>query len=266
MVSVWRLSGRPGVSPVVAAGALVNGGGLMKVCAVIAAYNEGPNIGRVVGGVRQVLSPGDEVLVVDDGSTDDTSEQAEAAGARVVRQQPNRGKGKAIVRGLREASADVVVVLDGDGQDPPEEIPLLLQGIEQGADLVNGSKFIGRLKEGAISRPNYYGNLFMSWLISVLFATRITDSQSGFRAFRMEKLRGMSFSATEYEIETEMLIRAIKSNWRIVEVAVTRNRRAAGTTSFKRVRNGMRILLTILRLRFSREPILRSRGSAGVDV
>jgi glycosyltransferase involved in cell wall biosynthesis len=221
----------------------------VKVCVVIAAYNEGPNIGPVVRGVRAVLGPGDEVLVVDDGSVDDTSANAAAAGARVVRQEPNAGKGRAIIRGIQEATSDVVVFIDGDGQDLPEEIPLLLGPIAQGADMVNGSKFIGRLKEGAISRPNYYGNLFMSAFINLLFGVKITDSQSGFRAWRLDKLREMKIDAKEYEIETEMLIKAVKAGFTVVEAPVTRDKRAFGSTSFKRVRNGTRILFTILRLR-----------------
>jgi glycosyltransferase involved in cell wall biosynthesis len=218
---------------------------------VIAAYNEGPVIGDVIRRVRAVLKPGDDILVVDDGSKDDTSEAARAAGARVVRQEPNQGKGRAIIRGLQEAVGDAVLFIDGDGQDYPEEIPLLLAEMDKGADLVNGSKFIGRLKEGAISVPNYFGNRFMSGLINLLFGVRITDSQAGFRCFRLDKLRGIRLTAKEYEIETEMLIKAIRRGFKIVEVPVTRDRRAAGRTSFKRIRNGLRILGTILKLRFS---------------
>jgi glycosyltransferase involved in cell wall biosynthesis len=224
----------------------------MKICVVIAAYNEGPNIGPVVRGVKDILGPDVDVLVVDDGSVDDTSAQAAAAGARVVRQEPNQGKGRAIVRGIREATGDVVVFIDGDGQDLPEEIPLLLAPvIEQGADMVNGSKFIGQCKEGAISRPNYYGNLFMSGFINLLFGVKITDSQSGFRVWRLEKMRVLKLDAKEYEIETEMLIKAVKAGLKVVDVPVTRDKRAYGSTSFKRVRNGTRILLTILRLRLT---------------
>jgi glycosyltransferase involved in cell wall biosynthesis len=218
---------------------------------VIAAYNEGPVIGDVIRRVRAVLKPGDDILVVDDGSKDDTSEAARAAGARVVRQEPNQGKGRAIIRGLQEAVGDAVLFIDGDGQDYPEEIPLLLAEMDKGADLVNGSKFIGRLKEGEISVPNYFGNRFMSGLINLLFGVRITDSQAGFRCFRLDKLRGIRLTAKEYEIETEMLIKAIRRGFKIVEVPVTRDRRAAGRTSFKRIRNGLRILGTILKLRFS---------------
>jgi glycosyltransferase involved in cell wall biosynthesis len=223
----------------------------MRVCVVIAAYNEGPNIGGVIREVRAQLSPDDEILVVDDGSKDNTSEAARAAGARVVRQEPNQGKGRAIQRGLKEATGDVVLFIDGDGQDYPSEIPLLLAELEKGADFVNGSKFIGTMKEGAISTPNYFGNKFMSGLINILFGVKITDSQAGYRAIRIEKLRGMQITAKEYEIETEMLIKSIKRGMKIVEVPVTRDKRAAGRTNFKRIRNGFMILGTILKLRFT---------------
>jgi glycosyltransferase involved in cell wall biosynthesis len=223
----------------------------MRVCVVIAAYNEGPVIGDVVRRVRAQLKPGDDILVVDDGSRDNTSEAARQAGARVVRQEPNQGKGRAIKRGLEEAVGDIVLFIDGDGQDDPAEIPLLLNEMEKGADLVNGSKFIGTLREGAISTPNYFGNKFMSGLINLLFGVKITDSQAGYRCFRLDKIRGIRLTAKEYEIETEMLIKSIKRGFKIVEVPVTRDRRAAGRTNFKRIRNGLIILGTILRLRFT---------------
>jgi len=101
------------------------------------------------------------------------------------------------------------------------------------------------------SNPNYFGNKFMSGLINVLFGVKITDSQAGYRAIRLDKVRGIPLAAKEYEIETEMLIKSIKRGLKIVEVPVTRDRRAAGRTNFKRIRNGLIILGTILKLRFS---------------
>lgn len=223
----------------------------MKFCVIIAAYNEGPNLGPVIEGVRKFIREGDEILVVDDGSTDNTSEVARSHGARVVRQEPNQGKGMAIRRGIREATGDAILFIDGDGQDPPDDLARLIVEMEKGADMVNGSKFIGTLKDGAISLPNYYGNRFMSGMINLLFGVRITDSQSGFRAFNLEKVRKINLDASEYEIETEMLIKAIRQGFKIVEVGVTRDKRASGETSFKRVRNGLRILGTIIKLRLT---------------
>jgi glycosyltransferase involved in cell wall biosynthesis len=223
----------------------------VKFCVIIAAYNEGPNLGPVIEGVRKFIREGDEILVVDDGSTDNTSEVARSHGARVVRQEPNQGKGMAIRRGIREATGDAILFIDGDGQDPPDDLARLIVEMEKGADMVNGSKFIGTLKDGAISLPNYYGNRFMSGMINLLFGVRITDSQSGFRAFNLEKVRKINLDASEYEIETEMLIKAIRQGFKIVEVGVTRDKRASGETSFKRVRNGLRILGTIIKLRLT---------------
>jgi glycosyltransferase involved in cell wall biosynthesis len=157
----------------------------------------------------------------------------------------------AIRRGIREATGDAILFIDGDGQDPPDDLARLIVEMEKGADMVNGSKFIGTLKDGAISLPNYYGNRFMSGMINLLFGVRITDSQSGFRAFNLEKVRKINLDASEYEIETEMLIKAIRQGFKIVEVGVTRDKRASGETSFKRVRNGLRILGTIIKLRLT---------------
>ncbi|MFM7296937.1 MAG: glycosyltransferase family 2 protein [Planctomycetota bacterium] len=121
------------------------------VSVLIAAYNEGPSIGAVV---RRCLAhtPGlREVLVVDDGSRDDTAAEAERAGASVFRMPFNQGKGAALREGFARVVGDVVVLLDGDGQDPPEEIPRLLEALAPEVDLVVGSRVLGRFEEGAIT-------------------------------------------------------------------------------------------------------------------
>jgi len=106
-----------------------------QVTVLVAAYNEAPVIGEVV---RKALAavPSGEVLVVDDGSTDGTERTATEAGARVLRLPANEGKGCAVRRGLPEAHGDVIVLIDGDGQDDPSEIPSLLEALRPGVDLV----------------------------------------------------------------------------------------------------------------------------------
>ncbi len=91
----------------------------------------------------------------------------------------------------------------------------------------------------------------MTHLINLLFKVKITDSQSGFRALKREKLQNVNLTATEYEIETEMLLKAIKKGLKIAEVGVVRDKRKSGSSQFKRIRNGFRILLWILKERFS---------------
>ena len=112
---------------------------------------------------------------------------------------------------------------------------------------MNGSRFIGKLETGAISGPNLVGNLAFTGLFDLLYGAKITDTQAGFRAVRGDVARSLVLESTEYEIETEMLAKILGQRLRVLEVPVTRRARAAGTTDFRRVRNGLRILATILR-------------------
>ena len=142
----------------------------MTVSVVIAAHNEAASIADVVRGVAAALgSERIETIVVDDGSSDGTARLAEAAGARVVQFSQNRGKGVALRRGIAETTGDWVVFLDADGQDDPAEIPLLLKHVAPGVALINGSRFIGTLLQGAISAPNWVGNVAFTGLFAALY-------------------------------------------------------------------------------------------------
>lgn len=220
----------------------------MKIVCVIAAHNEEGNLAPVVRGVLEHCPHLLEVLVVDDGSSDGTAAEAVAAGARLVQQRPNQGKGAALLFGLRELEGDpdFVLFIDGDGQDDPAEIPLLVAAAEDGADFINGSRWKGTLKRGSISLPNRLGNRFMTELLNLRHGARITDSQAGFRLIRRSLLDPDRLRSREYEVETEMMLHAVRMGARIDEVAVTRHPRGEGDTDFKRVRNGIRILVTIL--------------------
>jgi glycosyltransferase involved in cell wall biosynthesis len=220
-----------------------------SVGVLIAAYNEGPSIGAVVRGCM-VHTPGlQEVLVVDDGSRDDTAVEAERAGARVYRLPSNQGKGTALREGLARISGDVLVTLDGDGQDPPEEIPRLLGALAPEVDLVVGSRFLGRFERGAITPINRMGNLALTALFNVLFNARITDTQAGFRAFRRRAVEGLPLEARRYDIETEMLVQVLARGGRVVEVGVTRGARAHGRSGLHAARDGARILGRMLQCR-----------------
>lgn len=211
---------------------------------IIAAHNEAACIRDVVAGVRSVV-PTANVIVVDDGSIDPTSAEAISAGARVVHLWPNRGKGVALRAGIAASSAQWLLFIDGDGQDDPNDIPRLLEKAGPGVGLVNGSRFLGELHNGAISGPNLLGNLAMTGVLDLCFATRVTDSQAGFRLFNGDLARRMQLRSREYEIETEMLAKALKSGLKVIEVPMHRYARGGGTTDFRRVRNGLRILGTI---------------------
>lgn len=198
--------------------------------------------------VRSVL--GDvELIVVDDGSTDGTADEAEAEGALVIRCWPNQGKGVAMRKGIAAATSDWLIFLDADGQDDPAEIPRLLDAIEDDVALINGSRFLGVLEPGAIHPVNKVANVSLTRLLSLLYGQRITDSQAGFRVLRADLARALALQSREYEFETEVLAKILRRGLRVVEVPVTRYPRAAGRTDFRRVHNGLRILKMILKER-----------------
>lgn len=217
----------------------------MRVSAVVAAHDEAATIGSVVRGIREHTAGLCQLLVVDDGSTDATAAEARAAGAEVLPLRPNRGKGAALLAALPRVEGDYVLFIDGDGQDDPADIPRLLVAAEAGADFVNGSRWLGELHPGAISLPNRLGNRLMTELLNLRAGARITDSQAGFRLIRVALLRGARLRSVEYEVETEMLLHALRSGADVREVPVARHPRAGGHTDFRRIRNGLRILATI---------------------
>ncbi len=228
-------------------------GGRPEVSVVIAAHNEAVAIGAVVGRMRALL-PAAEVLVVDDGSTDATAARAREAGAEVITLWPNRGKGIALREGIARSRGRWLVFIDGDGQDDPADVLKLLAQACDGVAMVNGSRFLGTLHGGAISKPNLLGNLAMTGLLDLCFGARITDSQAGFRVFDGDIARRLPLRSREYEIETEMLAKLLRAGRQVVEVPVDRYQRDGGTTDFRRIRNGLRILKTILRERLA-EPL-----------
>ena len=216
---------------------------------VIAAHNEGATIADVVNSARSAAGVDCEMIVVDDGSSDNTAQNAESAGATVFRLDTKQGKGVALRTGIERSSGRWLVFLDADGQDDPQEIPLLLDAANDDVALVNGSRFLGCLEDGAISAPNWLGNVMITGLFDLCFGTRITDTQAGFRVIHGELARSLPLESKEYKIETEMLAKVLRRGLRVVEVPVTRYQRAGGTTDFRRIRNGLRIVRTILKER-----------------
>lgn len=218
------------------------------VTVVVAAYNEAPVIGGVVRDALRA-APAAEVLVVDDGSTDGTARVAAEAGARVLRLEANSGKGNAVRRGLADARGAVIVLIDGDGQDDPGEIPALLDALRPDVDLVVGSRFLGRFEAGAITPVNRFGNRFLTAVVNLLFATALTDTQAGFKAFRAETLRRVSLTAHRFDIEVDLLLGILRGGGRVVEVPVGRAPRPHGRSRLNSIVDGTRILRRIVALR-----------------
>lgn len=200
----------------------------MRVCALIPAFNEAATVADVVKGVIGVV---DHVMVIDDGSCDETAARAKAAGAEVISHEQNRGKGHAVRTGLARlldaspSSAAAqgkpfthVLLMDGDMQHRPSDVPALLaKARDTGADLVVGERIFDKTR---MPTSRYYSNVIGSWALSGFIGAPIRDSQSGFRLIRLDVLRGITLTATGYEVETEMLIKLARRRVSMTSVPV----------------------------------------------
>ena len=190
----------------------------MRTCALIPAFNEAPYIANVVKGTQPHV---EQVVVIDDGSSDETAQVARAAGATCLRSETNCGKASALRTGIAFARAQnftYVITLDGDGQHLPDDIPIMLRVAEQtGADLVIGARPFDRAR---MPRARYYSNTIGSRLASALVGCEIRDSQSGFRLFRLDKLRETKLRSRSYELEMEILIKMARSGCTIAHAPV----------------------------------------------
>jgi len=212
-----------------------------KITLILPVHNEEQSIGPVIAQSREVLGPENEILVVDDGSTDNTAAEVKKTNARLISHTENKGKGAALQTGIAHALGEIIVVMDADGQDDPSEIPLLLKALEDNdADFVNGSRFIGTLQKGAMSRLNRLGTFGVDFILNRILKVKITDSRAGFRAFKADKLRALHLKSAWYDVETETVIKAHRKKYKIVEIPVIRERREYGESGHKKLKFAVR--------------------------
>ena len=214
-----------------------------SVSVVIPALNEGATIGGVIEQTR-VHCPGAEVLVVDDCSTDDTAARAEAAGARVIRRPYTLGSGAGVKTGVRASRADIIVLMDGDGQHDPADIPKLLDLIGP-YDLVIGE----RDRAGQQNAVRWLGNSTLNRIGSYLVGIPMRDLTSGFRAMRRNvMLDFLHLLPNQFSWPTTSALAFAKAGFHVRFEPIVVRRRETGQSSQKLMRNGIRFLLIILRM------------------
>ena len=221
-----------------------------QISVIIPAFNEELAIGRVLDEIPNTVS---EVIVVDNGSTDATAAVAQLRGAVVV-YEPTKGYGQACLRGLGALSeTDIVVFLDGDYSDFPEEMPALYEPLVSGAaDLVVGSRVLGEREEGALLPQARFGNWLSTRLIRWLFGVSFTDL-GPFRAIDHKALKRLEMCDRDFGWTVEMQVKAARLEMRCMEVPVRYRKRIglskiSGTLSGS-VRAGHKILWTIFKYR-----------------
>ena len=190
----------------------------MKIITIIPAYNEEKTVDKVVEGVKNYS----DVVVVDDGSTDQTSTLATNAGAQIVNHPKNMGKGAALKTGLKYAiknNYDKIILLDGDGQHDPQHIPQLLDGIN-GVDVIIGSRFLG-VNPQNMPLQRRFSNGITTRLIRFVTGYHITDSQCGFRAISKRAAPFfVNIPYNDYVYESEVLCKASKNKLEVDEIPI----------------------------------------------
>ncbi|VFJ12510.1 glycosyltransferase family 2 protein [Candidatus Nitrosocosmicus franklandus] len=229
-----------------------------NVIAIIPAFNEENNITNIVNSVKKFVNA---VIVVDDGSADETYQRALSTGAKIIRNLQNRGKGFALKRGFQECvryNPDIVITIDADGQHNPEDIPHLIKPIKDGiADVVIGSRYnTTSLREIPLIRG--VGLSMIGMLNQSLTRIKVKDTQSGFRAYNKTILNIISdYESVGYGAEMEQLAQAEQNGLNIMEVPVTIRYKGLEKTSKQNpVTHGAHIVSTILKIIIEKRPLL----------
>lgn len=199
----------------------------MKLSIIVPIYNERELLPRVLEKVRAVdMGMESELILVDDCSKDGTREWLKAnevgrAGTKVLFHKRNRGKGRAIRTGLRQATGDIIIVQDADLEYEPSEIPSIVRPIVEGrCHVTYGSRFLGRTPTG-MRLPNYVANRILALMVAVLFGQVITDEATAYKAFRTEVIRSIPLRCERFEFCPEVTAKVLMRGFRIHEVPAT---------------------------------------------
>jgi len=220
------------------------------VTVVIPTLNEAKNIPHVL---RRLPESVDEVVIVDGRSTDGTVDIArQILPDCVVVFEERPGKGVALRSGFEAATGDIVVMLDADGSTDPREIPAFVGMLEVGADFVKGSRFVQGGGTDDMEHHRKLGNRVLTMLVNIAFGGGFSDLCYGYNAMWRDAIPAMALDADGFEIETLMAIRALRAGLEIAEVPSFECPRIYGTSNLRVVRDGLRILRTIIRERLRR--------------
>ncbi len=225
----------------------------MKLSVIIPAYNEANTIEEILERVHKT-GCADEVIVVDDGSQDGTRDILARLdgknGLRVLLHEKNRGKGAAVVTGIRAAQGDVLLVQDADLEYDPRDYPILLKPIEEGlAQVVYGSRFMGGPRRTTMFW-HMIANKMLTLFTNILYNNILTDMETGYKVFRREVTENMTIHARRFDFEPEFTAKILKRKYRIFEVPISFNPRDYSEGKKIKLQDAFMAVWTLIKYRF----------------
>jgi glycosyltransferase involved in cell wall biosynthesis len=228
----------------------------VRVDIVIPTLNEAKTIGSLLQDISDLKLPIQvSAFVIDGGSSDDTVEICKKADVRIIRQK-GKGKGKAMREAVEYSDTDIIVFIDGDGTYSISDLEILLRPLLSGeADMVVGSRLLGKPERGAISSFNTIGNKLFNNTINFALKSSVSDSLSGYRAFHRKIFMDFILFSDSFEIEVEMTVEALARGYRVLEVPISYGRRAGSKTKLNPLDDGIKIAKTLMFILMNVNPL-----------